>query len=74
MKEVNQLNEKYYQLEQKDKAADIYIFGDITSWPWLESDVSAYNLSKEIAGAGRGCNYYPYQFIRRRSGRGTGHL
>lgn len=47
---MNQLNEKYYQLEQKDKAADIYIFGDITSWPWLESDVSAYNLSKEIAG------------------------
>lgn len=44
------MNEKYYQLEQKDKAADIYIFGDITSWPWLESDVSAYNLSKEIAG------------------------
>lgn len=30
--------------------AEITIYGDITSWPWLESDVSAYLLSKQIEG------------------------
>jgi ATP-dependent Clp protease protease subunit len=33
----------------ENKEADIYIFGDITSWPWIESDVSSYNLAQEIA-------------------------
>lgn len=42
-------NNKYYSLAVADTEADIMIYGDITSWPWLESDVSAYNLSKEIA-------------------------
>lgn len=41
---------KYFALETKEKEADITIFGDITSWPWLNSDVSAYNLSKQIDG------------------------
>lgn len=40
---------KYYALETKENEADITIFGDITSWPWLNSDVSAYMLSKQIA-------------------------
>lgn len=42
---------KYYQLVKKEEAreAEISIYGDITSWPWLESDVSAYSLSREIA-------------------------
>ena len=26
--------------------ANINIYGDITSWEWLESDVSSYTLSK----------------------------
>jgi ATP-dependent Clp protease protease subunit len=39
---------KYYMLEQNGKEADVYIFGDITSWPWLESDVTSYTLSKEL--------------------------
>lgn len=39
---------KYYALETNGKEADIYIFGDITSWEWLESDVSSYTLSKEL--------------------------
>lgn len=39
---------KYYALETKENEADITIFGDITSWPWLNSDVSAYMLSKQI--------------------------
>lgn len=41
--------DKYYALETKEHEADIIIFGDITSWPWLNSDVSAYMLSKQIA-------------------------
>lgn len=40
---------KYYALETRENEADITIFGDITSWPWLNSDVSAYMLSKQIA-------------------------
>lgn len=41
---------KYYALEQSERQADIQIYGDITSWPWLKSDVSAYLLSKQIEG------------------------
>lgn len=41
---------KYYAMETAEKGTDIMIFGDITSWPWMESDVSSYNLSKQIAG------------------------
>lgn len=40
---------KYYSLATNDSVADIYIFGDITSWEWLESDVSSYTLPKEIS-------------------------
>lgn len=39
---------KYYALETNGNEADIYIFGDITSWEWLDSDVSSYTLSKEL--------------------------
>ncbi len=41
---------KYYALETSGREADIYIFGDITSWEWLENDVSSYTLSKELQG------------------------
>ena len=41
---------KYYSLVTENREADVYIFGDITSWPWLESDVSSYNLAHEIVG------------------------
>ena len=41
---------KYYALTTNGRTADIYIFGDITSWDWLESDVSSYTLSKELQG------------------------
>lgn len=43
---------KYYSLTKNEKEAEIYIYGDITSWPWLESDVSAYKLSRQIAELG----------------------
>lgn len=39
---------KYYSLETEGEKADLYIYGDITSWPWYESDVSAYLLSKKL--------------------------
>lgn len=39
---------KYYGLQVEGKSADVYIYGDITSFPWLESDVSSYGLAKEI--------------------------
>lgn len=39
---------KYYSLEKNGNEADIYIFGDITSWECFENDVSSYTLSKEL--------------------------
>lgn len=44
------MKSKYYALTTNGQTADIYIFGDITSWEWLESDVSSYTLSKELQG------------------------
>ena len=38
----------YYALETNGAEASLNIFGDITSWPWLESDVSAFNLSQKL--------------------------
>lgn len=42
------MNKKYFQLTQNNNEVDIQIYGDITSWEWLESDVSSYTLSKQI--------------------------
>lgn len=41
---------KYYSLVTENNEASIDIYGDITSWEWLESDVSSYTLAKEIEG------------------------
>lgn len=41
-------DKRYYSLVKEGNVADITIYGDITSWPWSESDVSSYNLSKEL--------------------------
>lgn len=46
------MKNKYYALEVDGKEADIYIFGDITSWEWLDNDVSSYTLSKELQEIG----------------------
>lgn len=45
------MKKQYFSLavNEEEKAADIYIYGDITSFPWLESDVSSYMLSQRIA-------------------------
>lgn len=42
------MKRKYYQITEADNRASIDIYGDITSWPWLDSDVSAYDIKKEI--------------------------
>jgi len=41
---------KYYALEEnkEESSADVYIFGDIVSWEWLENDTSSYTLAKEL--------------------------
>ena len=39
---------KYYQLETDGTDADLYIFGDITSYPWDEKDEDAYRIVKEL--------------------------
>ena len=46
------INKRYYSLvvKEKEKEADIYIYGDIVLWEWFDSDVSSYTLAKEIEG------------------------
>lgn len=43
-------NKQFFQLVTAGNVAELNIYGDITSWPWLESDVSASNLSAQLAG------------------------
>lgn len=40
---------RYYQMEVAGNEADIDIYGDITSWPLVDSDVSSANLSAKLA-------------------------
>lgn len=39
----------YNVVSNDDNTEEIYIYGDITSWPWMESDVSSYRLANKIA-------------------------
>lgn len=39
---------KYYMLEVNGTTADIYIFGNITSYPYREKDKDAYNIVKDL--------------------------
>lgn len=41
-------NKPYFSMLKKNSTAVINIFGDITSTPWLDSDVSAYKLSEVL--------------------------
>lgn len=43
------MNQRYFQMDVSGESADIVIYGDITSWPWLESDVSSYGLAKRLS-------------------------
>ena len=49
---MKKMNRKYFSLEKSKQTATLNIYGDITSWPWLESDVSAANLSKQLEAMG----------------------
>jgi ATP-dependent protease ClpP protease subunit len=44
------MQNKYFALETAAREATVYIFGDIVSWPWVESDVSGYSLAAAVAG------------------------
>ena len=47
------MDKKFYSFENKtDSSADLYIFGDITSYEWDESDVSAWGFKKELDDLG----------------------
>ena len=39
---------KFYQLAQNDNIAELYIYGDITSFKWFEEDVTAKSIIDEI--------------------------
>jgi ATP-dependent Clp protease protease subunit len=43
------LKKRYYSLATEENEANIYIYGDIASWPWEElGEVSSYDLVREI--------------------------
>lgn len=42
------MKQKYYSLVKMENEASINIYGDIVSWKWEESDVTAYDLSKQL--------------------------
>ena len=39
---------RYFASSEKDDTLEIYVFGDITKWPWVESDVSSYSMVKVL--------------------------
>lgn len=45
-------NKKFFSLVKEKQTATLNIYGDITSWPWLDTDVSAANLSKQLEALG----------------------
>lgn len=42
----------YFDIQQSGEEANIYIFGDITSFRCIENDVSAYHLATQLEQAG----------------------
>ena len=42
----------YFDMQQSGEEANIYIYGDITSYPWEQSDVSAFRLANQLEQAG----------------------
>lgn len=42
------MNNRYFSAINDGSRMEITIYGDITSWEWLESDVSSYTLSKLV--------------------------
>jgi ATP-dependent protease ClpP protease subunit len=48
MREVKTMNNRFYTMGATGNAADIYIFGDITSVPFAESDVDAHSFASDL--------------------------
>lgn len=42
----------YFDMQQSGEEANIYIYGDITRYPWEQSDVSAFRLANQLEQAG----------------------
>lgn len=42
------MKKQYFSMMKSNNAATINIYGDITSFPWCEGDVSSANLSKQL--------------------------
>lgn len=43
------MKNNFYQLTNvNENSAELFIYGDITSWKWYEDEVCAYDLSKEL--------------------------
>lgn len=43
------MNKRYFQLEKTGDVANLTIYGDVTSWPINKSDVSSFNLSRQLS-------------------------
>ena len=39
---------KYYAMTENGNTLEIYIYGDITSWPWITSDVSSKSIVDQL--------------------------
>ena len=42
------MKNKYFSMAVEGNEATVYIYGDIVSWEWLESDISSYTLTHRI--------------------------
>lgn len=42
------MHKTYFAIQQAEREADIYIFGDITSYPWMEGEASAATITNQI--------------------------
>lgn len=51
---MKNIKKKFYDfiLSEDKKSADLFIFGEITSWRWYEDDVSASSFQKDLEGIG----------------------
>lgn len=54
------MNRKFYSLEKSGTEAVLSIYGDITSFPWMEGDVSAVSLSRQLEEMGDVSNINVY--------------
>ena len=52
---MKKTNQKFYDfvVSEDKKTADLYIFGDITSWRWFEEEVSASSFQKDLEAIGQ---------------------